>query len=175
MKTTLALVLSLVAAVPTVRAATPAHLDDGLKVFLQGYARSPVSPADPTLRASIATVDLGGDGVTETLVYLSGQDWCGTGGCPLLVLRRDGPSFKIISKTTITRPPIRILPTRSHGWSDLGVTVVGGGITRAYVARLPFDGSRYARNPTMPPASHAKGPQGMIAISANDPGEPLFP
>jgi hypothetical protein len=173
MKTILALVLSF-AAVPTV-GATQAHLDSGLKVFLQGYARSPASPADPTLRASVAAVDLGGDGTKEILVYLRGQEWCGTGGCPLLVLRRDGSSFKIISKTKITRPPIRILPTRSHGWSDLGVTVVGGGITRAYIARLPFDGSSYARNPTAPPASHANGRQGRIAISANDPGEPLFP
>jgi hypothetical protein len=46
---------------------------------------------------------------------------------------------------------------------------------RAYVAKLPFDGSGYAQNPTMPPASRAKGPKGTIAIPADDPGEPLFP
>jgi hypothetical protein len=174
MKAALALV-PVVAVVSAARADVPSHLDGGLKEFLQGYAKSPVSPRDTTLRAAVATVDLRGDGAKETLVYLNGRDWCGTGGCPLLVLRREGPSFKIISKTTITRTPIRILPTRSHGWSDLGVTVAGGGITKAYVARIPFDGSGYARNPTMPPASRAGKPQGTVAISADNPGEIVFP
>jgi hypothetical protein len=165
--------LGLLAAVLTTNAdAAQPRLDSTLKAFLQNYVKE--SP-DTTLRVSVAAVDLGGDGKKETLVYLSGQDWCGTGGCPLLVLAREGSSFRVISTTTITRPPIRILPTRSHGWSDLGVTVVGGGIMQAYVAKLPFNGSGYARNPTTAPASRARGPQGSVVISADDPGEPLFP
>ena len=148
-------------------------LDSRLKAFLRGYAgRGP--RADETLRVSVAVADLRGDGAKETLVYLRGEDSCGTGGCPLLVLARDGASFKVLSETSITRPPIRILPTRSHGWSDLGVNVEGGGATRAYVAKLPFVGPGYANNPTTPPASAAKGPLGTIVISADDPGEPLF-
>lgn len=172
MKTALALALFLVATIPAARADTQPRLDGTLKAFVQNYVKP--SP-DTTLRVSVATVDLAGDGRKETLVYLSGQDWCGTGGCPLLVLVRDGLSFKVMSKTTITRRPIRILPTRSHGWSDLGVTVVGGGIMKAYVAKLPFTGTGYAPNPTTPPASPAKGPLGTIVISADAPAEPLFP
>ncbi len=175
MKTTLAIILSLLAAAPAGRAATRPSHDSGLKEFLRGYTRSPLSSADSTLRVSVATVDLLGNGTQETLVYLRSQDWCGTGGCPLLVLRRDGASFKVMSKTTITRLPILILPTRSHGWSDLGVTVAGGGVMRAYVARLPFDGSGYSRNPTMPPARRVRDLHGAIVIPADDPGEPLFP
>ncbi len=155
--------------------ATQSQLNDKLKAFLQEFAQGAPPSPDETLRVSTANVDLRGDGTKETLVYLNGRDWCGSGGCHLLVLVPQGSSFKIVSRIPITRPPIRILPTRSHGWSDLGVTVAGGGIMRAYVAKLPFNGVRYAENPTMPPASPAKGAKGTIAISADDPGEALFP
>ena len=175
MKTALAVTLSLVATVSAAQASTQPYLDSALKTFLQRYTRISVSPEDPTLRVAVATVDLRGDGGKEILVYLSGRYWCGTGGCPLLVLVPSGALFKVISKTTITRPPIRVLPTRSHGWSDLGVIVVGGGITRAYVAKLPFDGAGYAQNPTMAPARRARDVHGTIAIPADAPGEPLFP
>ena len=48
---------------------------------------------------------------------------------------------------TIVNAPVRLLATRSRGWRDLGVHVAGGG-ARASDARLPFDGTAYAVNPS---------------------------
>lgn len=160
--------------VGTAAAAAP-HLDSKLKAFLQKYTRGLTLGEDATSKVSVASVDLRGDGTKETLVYLRGERWCGSGGCRLLVLVPDGPSFKVISHTAISRPPIRVLPTRTHGWRDIGVTVHGGGTLDPYVAKLPFDGSGYAENPTVMPAERVKGSKGVVAISSAGGGEPLFP
>ena len=37
-----------------------------------------------------ALVDLDGDRAPEALVYLSGRDWCGSGGCILYILQSGG-------------------------------------------------------------------------------------
>lgn len=75
------------------------------------------------------------------------------------------------SKITITRPPIRVLETKSHGWHDLAVFVAGGGIQPGYEADVPFNGERYATNPSSPPA-HRLSPQsaGRVVI----PDSPAF-
>ncbi len=58
-----------------------------------------------------------------------------------------------VTNISITRPPIRVLPTVTHGWHDLGVMVAGGGIIPGYEARLRFDGHSYPSNPTVPSAT----------------------
>lgn len=52
-----------------------------------------------------------------------------------------------------TRAPIRLLERRSHGRRDLAVQVAGGGIVEGYEAAVPFDGRRYASNPTVAPSA----------------------
>ncbi|WP_297512284.1 hypothetical protein [uncultured Caulobacter sp.] len=165
-------VLGIIAALTGARAEA-APLDGKLKAFLQTYVRS--ASADDSVRVSVAALDLRGDGTSERLVYLQGRDWCGSGGCPLLVLAPAGTSFRLVSKTTVVQPPVRVLSTRTNGWRDLGVTVAGGGVKRAYVARLPFDGAGYAPNPSTPPAVRLKGSPGVVVISARSPRERLFP
>lgn len=54
----------------------------------------------------------------------------------------------------------------THGWHDLGVLVVGGGVTAGYEARLRFDGHRYPENPTVPPTIRAKDKIGKTVIGA---------
>ena len=115
-----------------------------------------------------ASNDLDGDGLTEEVVYLTDRSYCGSGGCNALVLKRTGQTFRVVMKATVTWPPIRVLPTRTNGWRDLGVTVHGGGITRAYEARLRFDGQRYPSNPTVPPAEPMVGVSGDILIDEKD-------
>ena len=98
-----------------------ASLDESLKSFLQTYLKSsPPSEWDRTTRYVRAFFDLDGDGNPEAIVYVSGRGWCGTGGCVMLILRRNGSSFKVVARTTITRPPIRVLETTSRGWRDVG-------------------------------------------------------
>jgi len=130
-------------------------------------------PADPatafiqqTLEVSRykrADADLNGDGRTEIFVYAT--DRCGSGGCDLFVLSPHGRSYRLVMNSSVTQLPIRLLPTSTRGWRDVGVTVWGGGITRAYMARLRFDGHGYPDNPTAPPAIPLKQPSGKVLIS----------
>ena len=115
------------------------------------------------------TVDGGGAHPRITLVYLADVDGCGSGGCRLLVLEPRNGGLKEMSVTTLSRPPVRVLDTRTSGMPDLAVTVCGGGIVECHEALLPFDGQGYASNPTMPPArALAARPSGTVAISAEE-------
>jgi len=124
-----------------------------LKTFLRAYLAAPPSNEDKTTRYSAVFVDLNGDGTPEAIVYLTGQTWCGTGGCHLLILTRKAASYRIVTETTITRPPVRVLRRASHGWRDITVWVAGGGIEPPYEAVLRFNGTTYPSNPSVPPAS----------------------
>lgn len=94
--------------------------------------------------------DLNDDGVPEEVVYLTSPGYCGTGGCTLLILQRSPSGLQLVSRTTIVRPPIRLLPTRTKGWRDLVVKVAGGGGPTREV-RLRFDGGGYPLNPSLQP------------------------
>lgn len=109
----------------------------------------------------IAFADLNGDGAQEALAYVSGPEWCGSGGCHLYVLEARGASYVLRGSLTVTRPPIRVLPTSTKGWSDLGVFVAGGGV-KGHEARLRFDGRRYPSNPTL--AGWSPGGPGRVLI-----------
>ena len=111
-----------------------------------------------------ATADLNGDGKPEILVYATDPEMCGTGGCNLYVLSRRRDAYRIVMRSTLVQLPIRLLPTKSHGWRDIGVTVSGGGIRRSYTAAMRFNGKRYPNNPTVPPAAPVP-PSGKVIIS----------
>jgi hypothetical protein len=111
-----------------------------------------------------ASIDLNRDGAPEVIVYDDAPERCGSGGCGLIILTSAGRSYRVVTRVSITRPPIRVLSTSSHGWRDLGVKVVGGGIMRAYEARLRFDGRSYPSNPTMPPAVAVTKARGRTLI-----------
>jgi hypothetical protein len=104
-----------------------------------------------------ALADLNSDGTPEAIVHLTSSDWCGSGGCTTLVLARDSDSWKLLTKITITRPPIRMLTTKSNGWHSIGVWVQGGGVQPGYEAELRFDGKTYPTNPSNPPAKPSVG------------------
>jgi hypothetical protein len=134
----------------------PAVKGDGVATFVQQSLG--------TSSYKRAEADLNGDGRSEAILYLSDRDYCGSGGCTLVVLSPKGSSYRIVLRSTVTQLPVRVLPTSTRGWRDIGVTVTGGGITRPYVARLRFNGNRYPGNPTVPPAVPLKQPAGTILI-----------
>lgn len=111
-----------------------------------------------------ADADLNADGRSEAVVYVTDRTFCGSGGCLLLVLSAHGTTYRVVMRATVTKLPITILPTRTHGWRDLGVTVQGGGVIRPYMARLRFNGHRYPSNPTVPPAVPLRRPEGRVLI-----------
>ena len=121
-----------------------------IRSFLQNKVGwGPVS--DKAMRYSFARVSLDGTRPRQILVYISGQGWCGSGGCTALLLEPLGSSFKVIDRFTLARLPIRILPSKTHGWYDLTMPVAGGGIIDGYTALLRFNGREYPSNPSMAP------------------------
>jgi hypothetical protein len=141
-----------------------------LKSFLQSYLGKPQFKEDEEDdQYLVAWVDLNDDGKQEAIVYVSGRSWCGSGGCITLVLAPQRTSYRLVTKITITRLPIRVMPEKSHGWHDISVTVQGGGILKAYEARLRFNGTTYASNPTVAPAQPVRGmTSGQVILSATD-------
>jgi len=101
--------------------------------------------------------DLNGDGTQEALVLLTGTDWCGSGGCALLVAQHGGAAWRLISKITLVHPPVVALDRKRFGWQSLSVTVGGGGVI-THPVTLDFRQGRYPSNPPTLSASPASTP-----------------
>jgi len=144
--------------------------NEHLRQFLRGYVGSADEDARTT-RYTAAFVDLRDDKSSEVIVYVSGPRWCGTGGCTMLILAPAGSSYHVVTKTTVTRLPIRVLDAKSNGWHD--ISVVGG--NPLYEAKLSFDGTTYPTNPSVPPASRIRGAaKGRTLIGENSKDSPLY-
>lgn len=117
----------------------------------------------PLTAFDMAFADLNGDGSEEAIVRVTAPDFCGSGGCDLYVLEPAGSGFKMRGAISIAQPPIRILPSKTRGWSDLGIWVAGGGVIHGYEARLRFNGVTYPLNPSMAPRSKARSSLTLIA------------
>ncbi len=145
-----------------------------LEKFLQSYLETPPWREDKTTRISVAFVHLTGSKEPQAIVYVTGWLWCGSGGCRTLILTKDGPSWRVVTNVTITRPPIRVLASEANGWHDISVWVQGGG-TPAYQARLRFDVKTYPTNPTVPPAKPLVGDAAGVIVLSSAAGEaPLY-
>lgn len=123
---------------------TPAQQRDAaLSAFMASRQIAEV----PSYRAAHA--DLDADGVDDLLMLLDDPNWCGNGGCSLLVFHGDGDAgYRLVTQTTVTRAPIAVGVQRHNGWHDLLVGVGGDG-TQAGTVALQFDGEGYPRNPTL--------------------------
>jgi hypothetical protein len=151
----------------------PSDTEGSIKQFLKEFDKR--FDDDKTTRYVLALQDLNGDEVPEGLVYLMGNEWCGSGGCTTLILQRNGSAWRIVRKILITRPPIYLFADTSHGWHNIGVWVQGGGIQPGYEAELRFDGTAYPSNPSMPPARRlAKIPPGELVIASMNEAVPLY-
>ena len=91
-------------------------------------------------------VDLTGDGTDDALVLLTSPEWCGTGGCTLLVFKGEpGGKAEFVSATTLVWGPITISKEKTNGWRDLIFELSGGGAKPGYVV-LKYDGKGYPGN-----------------------------
>jgi len=146
---------------------------------------APVAPAapaaqtdDPALGTAIAAflgdnaastrtvVRVVGEGQGRLgLVYLVGMNWCGSGGCNLLILRPGAAGWEQVGNVSRVSNPVRVLTTSTNGLPDIGVTVSGGGGPPAYEAKVSFDGTTYPRFPSEEPLV---GAEGTVAISDAD-------
>ncbi len=160
MRVRVAVIIAALLSSATGHAATPA----GITAFVHDHHLT---------RYSVALADLNGDGRPKALIYAmattesdSGPNLCGSGGCDLDVLAFSKTGYRKVSSISITRPPIRVLTTVTHGWHDIGVLVAGGGIIPGYEARLRFNGTTYPSNPTVRPATRLKGAAGKVVIGS---------
>ncbi len=124
---------------------------EALAAALQAYATKTGDDVKTFEPRQTAFMDLNGDGVKDALVLLEGRDWCGSGGCTLLVLKGVKDGFKFVSRSTLIRGPLLVSDKKSKGWSDLVVDVSGGGMPPKKVA-LKFNGRKYPLNPSVQPA-----------------------
>ena len=122
-----------------------AEAPPGLAQAVRAYNRLGPMPS-----FEYALADLNGDGALDAVVLLTGSDWCGSGGCTLLILRGKAGGFELVSTSTIINEPIRVAREREHGWHALLVSVKGGGIQPGFVL-LRFDGRKFPFNPTLQP------------------------
>ena len=151
--------------------------DDPLKRFLQEYLGKPNPPSEKlgATRYSSVLVDLKEDSTSEFIVYVTGREWCGTGGCMMLILAPEGTSYRVVTKAPVTRLPIRVLATKSNGWHDISVVARINGIEPLYEEVLSFDGETYTSNPFAPSTPPFKGEDhGKIVIPATAKGAPLY-
>ena len=161
-------------------AATPQRREESLRSFVQAEFREVRDDLrgngyGPDIQYHAAFTDLNGDGRDEAIVYVTGKDMCGSGGCELEIYTPRGASWREVTSLSVTRPPIRLLASKSHGWRDLGVFVAGGGIIPGYDVQLRFDGRTYPTNPTAPPARPLrKRKASRVLIDADAKGRPLF-
>ncbi len=133
---------------------------------------------DPALGTAIAAV-LGEDAATTrtvvrvvgegpgriALVYLVGMNWCGSGGCNLLILRPGVAGWEQVGNVSRVSNPVRLLASSTNGLPDIGVTVSGGGGPAAYEAKVSFDGTSY---PRFPSDEALTGAEGTVVITDAD-------
>lgn len=153
------------AAAPPAPAAPPVAQapDPALKPFLEARTADAMAPLAYIARSH-------GEGLDQiTLVYLVGPEYCGSGGCNLLILGRQGDPYVVLGEESVVQTPVRVLATSTNGRPDIGVRVSGGGVREGYEARLAFNGERYPSNPTVAPAARVDGAAGETLITDADP------
>ncbi|QST00933.1 hypothetical protein IMZ31_05010 [Pontibacillus sp. ALD_SL1] len=115
-------------------------------------------------------VDLNGDGIPETFVYLVGQYFCGTGGCSAAIFKEQDGDYSLLTRFSVVNNPVIISNTKTNGYKDIIMNVYGGGI-EPFFARLTYNGTTYPGNPSVQPKVEPGTKVKGVAIVADDLGE----
>jgi hypothetical protein len=89
--------------------------------------------------------DLNGDGNPEILVGLIGPDFCGSGGCTMLVV---SDQMKILTRVTLVQYPVYI-GTEEKGEVSKGYRHLLLRTGKVGYVKLVWDGKTYPSNPSM--------------------------
>jgi len=97
-------------------------------------------------------IDLNDDGKNEYIVGLTGGDWCGSGGCTMLVLTN---TFKLNTKMTVVEFPVYIgAPATTEvtkKYSNIYIQNRDGS-----VSKMAWTGVKYPTNPSTAPKVNKK-------------------
>jgi hypothetical protein len=92
-------------------------------------------------------VDLNEDGKNEFLIGLMGPDFCGTGGCTMLVTN---PELKVITKMTLVEYPVYLgsdsADEKTNGYKNLYLRTGKVGFVK-----IAWNGKSYPSNPSLQP------------------------
>ncbi len=100
-------------------------------------------------------VDLNDDGEDEYFIRFMNSWFCGSGGCTFFLLSADG---EMITKFTVTNPPVFVEPTSKNGWSILLVK------DRGEWKELVYENGSYPANPTVLPKAPYDAPSGHALV-----------
>ena len=109
-----------------------------------------INKTDPSgTRYRWLTYDLNDDGHEELITQL---DWCGSGGCTLLIFENHQQKWRFNSRITLVNTPLNLGQQKHYGWRDLVLFVRGGGAQpNQHVLR--YDKISYPLNPSMAPVA----------------------
>ena len=143
-------------------------LDDRRDVLfdaIAGYA-DPLGLSWDSTEVRVAWVDLNGDQRDDALVALSGQAWCGSGGCTVLVFEamhgvdaEEFGAYRPAAEIRLVNGPVHVVDT-DRIWSDLVARADDGTLRR-----LRFDGESYPPSPGSAPRGRA--PAGATVLFAD--------
>jgi len=122
--------------------------------FLNPNDKKAISESERTF--SLHQSDLNNDGEKEIFVYLNSRYFCGTGGCTVLIL---SPKQELITKLTVTTPPIFIEPTIKNNWKILNIKSEGEW------KELVYNNGSYPTNPTILNKASYDAPSGHADIA----------
>jgi putative lipoprotein len=124
------------------------QLDQNVDQAIREYFKTNNTSPDNTQYRWL-TYDLNGDGKEELFAQL---DWCGSGGCTLLIFENRQDNWRFNSRVTLVKGDIRLGKSQNHGWQDLIFNVSGGGATPAKHT-LSYTGVSYPLNPSVAPVA----------------------
>lgn len=113
--------------------------------------------------------DLNGDGSPEGLVYFTGDDWCISTGCTLVVFANGTNGYRQMAVIKRVKAPILLAQEYTHGWRDLIVKTGNAGIGVRSVA-LKF-GANYPPNASTIMEKLPEIPAATEILFADVPGE----
>lgn len=114
----------------------------------------------------IARADLDADGKEDVLALMNGKSgYCGSGGATMFILKSTADGFESLGSVKVVSEPIFVRKSAHNGFSDLLVTVRGGGAKPGLTA-LEFDGRRYPASPGEATAHEEKTDERLFAEPA---------
>jgi hypothetical protein len=170
-----ALLLAVAVVQPVAAAGVPdAALEHAILKASPDYTAETMSVFGREARYVAEPVDLNGDGSDEVFVYLLGPQFCGTGGCTMLLFTRTGTGYGLVDRFPITRTPVIVLEATSSGWSDIVRAEAGGGAAESFVVHR-FDGQRYVESARTSATEAPDGKNVFDAAVSFEFGIPLLP
>ncbi len=108
-----------------------------------GEAYKTYRPDMQSFPLHIAAVDLNSDGILEAIVYADPPGYCGTGGCPLSVYKKEaGVWVRVLD--TVAQEAVGLSKKKTEGYTDLFITMSGSSTYyKSHVKVYVWDGEAY--------------------------------